>query len=218
MAKTTKSKTGRGWWWLLLIVIVAGLGYYLYSGLLTEPAKEMAVEGSDTVKKIPLPTKQNKVTDEEESIRSSPIKDQEETGIKKAPPEEDYCTRIEKNMAEYFRYLDAREYVRRLNPKADAYTRFKKILRRLSARPPFPAGEGTDSTMIIQNLYHFFRIIDRKDMSLIRAMLKNEQDTMEISLEMFYRWATLGHRWALWAGRSTGSDPGSSRRRFGSER
>ncbi|MCD6297524.1 MAG: hypothetical protein J7M30_10255, partial [Deltaproteobacteria bacterium] len=109
-------------------------------------------------------------------------------------PKEDYCARIEKNVGEFFHYLDEKAYVKKLNPKTDTYTQFKKILRRAAARPPFPAGENADPKMIIRNLYHFFRILDRKDLSLIRAVLKNEQDTMEISLEMFYRWLTLGDR------------------------
>jgi hypothetical protein len=191
MAKATKSKIGNGWWWLLLVIILAGLGYYLYSEIVSEPAKDAFIERPALVKKTPLPREQNRVTGEEGPVQVRPI--QEEPVVKPAP-KEDYCTQIEKNVAEFFRYLDEKEYVSSLNPKVDAYTRFKKILRRAAARPPVPAGEGADPKIIIGNLYHFFRILDRKDLSLIRAVLKNERDTMEISLEMFYRWLTLGDR------------------------
>ena len=191
MAKSTKSNIGHGWWWLLLIIILAGLGYYLYSEMGREPAKDSIIEGPASVKKIPAPTEPQGVTGEEGAVPVRPTR--EEPPLKPAP-KEDYCARIEKNVAEFFRYLDEKEYVSRLNPKTDAYTRFKKILRRAAARPPFPAGEGADPKIIIGNLYHFFRILDRKDLSLVIAVLKNEQDAMEISLEMFYRWLTLGDR------------------------
>ncbi len=191
MAKGTKGKIGPGWWWLLLVIILAGLGYYLYSEIVRKPVKNSVIERPAPLKKLPPPTEQNRVTGEEESVKVGPIREEPNA---EPFPKEDYCTQIKNNMAEYFRYLDAKEYVRRLNPEADVYTRFKKILRRVAAKPPFPAGEGTDPKMIIGNLYHFFRILDRKDLSLIRAILKNEQDTMEIGLEMLYRWLTLGER------------------------
>lgn len=191
MVKTTKGKMGHGWRWLLLVIILAGLGYYLYSEIVSKPAKDSVIERPAPINKIPLPPEQNRVTDEEGSVQVRPI--QEEPVVKTAT-KEDYCTRIEKNVAEFFRYLDEKEYVGRLKPKSDTYTRFKKILLRAAARPPLPAGEGSDPKIIIGNLYHFFRILDRKDLSLIRAVLKNEWDTMEISLEMFYRWLNLGDR------------------------
>ena len=191
MAKGTKNKIGHGWWWLLLVIILAGIGYYLYSEFIDEPAKSPVIERPAPVKKMPLPQEQNRVTDEEGPVQVRPTR---EEPFVKPDPKEDYCTRIEKNVAEFFRYLDEKQYVSRLNPEADTYTRFIKILRRAAARPPFPAGEGSDPKIIIGNLYHFFRILSRKDLSLIRTVLKNEQDTMEISLEMFYRWLTLGDR------------------------
>jgi len=186
-----KSKRGHGWWWLLLVIILAGLGYYLYSETGREPAKDSVIERPVPVKKMPLSPEPQGVAGEEGAI---PVRPTEEESIVKPASKEDYCARIEKNVAEFFRYLDEKDYVSRLNPKTDVYTRFKNILRRAVARPPLPAGEGADPKMIIRNLYHFFRILDRKDLFLIRDVLKNEQDTMEISLEMFYRWLTLGDR------------------------
>lgn len=191
MAKSTKSKIGHGWWWLLLVIVLAGLGYYLYSEMGRGPAKDSAIERPAPVKKKPLPPEPQRVTGEEGAVPVRPTPDEP---LVKPAPEEDSCARIEKNVAEFFRYLDEKAYIKKLNPKADAYTRFKKILRRAAARPPFPAGEGADPKIIIRNLYHFFRILDRKDLSLIRAVLTNEHDTMEISLDMFYRWLTLGDR------------------------
>ena len=191
MAKSSKSKRGHGWWWLLLVIILAGLGYYLYSETGRQPAKDSVMKMPAPVRKKPFPPEQQRVTGEEEATLVRPTPDEP---IVKPVPQEDYCARIEKNVAEFFRYLDEKDYVSRLNPKTAVYTRFKNILRRAAARPPFPAGEGADPKMIIRNLYHFFRILDRKDLSLIRDVLKNEQDTMEISLEMFYRWLTLGDR------------------------
>jgi len=65
---------------------------------------------------------------------------------------------------------------------------FTKIIRSLSLNPPLPAGEGFDYDMIIKNIYHFYRALDSKDLKLIKVILENEADTMEINLALFYQW------------------------------
>jgi len=84
--------------------------------------------------------------------------------------------------------------VRNPGSKIDTYTRFKKILNRLAARPPVPAGEGTAPAIIIKNVYHFYRVLDRKDLRLIRHIVTKEKETLEFNLEIFYRWVGLGNR------------------------
>ncbi|MCG2776783.1 MAG: hypothetical protein L6406_14000, partial [Desulfobacterales bacterium] len=118
----------------------------------------------------------------------------EEAPAQKSSPKEDLCAQVEKNITEFFRYLDQKEYVRDPGSIIDTYMRFKKILNRLAARPPVPAGEGTDPTIIIQNVYHFYRILDRKDLRLIRQIITKEKETLEFNLEMFYRWVGQGNR------------------------
>jgi hypothetical protein len=186
-----KSKKSHGWWWLLVIIVLAGLSYYLYSQMFAKPTKEATVEKTPPAKVQPLSQDNRSPAGEEQVTRVQPIQE-ESTLISET--KEDYCTQIEKDVAEFFLYLDEKGYFRKLNPETDAQTRFKKILRRVSARPPFPAGEGADPKIIVQNLYHFFRILGRKDLMLIRSVINNEQDSLELSLELFYRWLTLGDR------------------------
>jgi hypothetical protein len=109
-------------------------------------------------------------------------------------PEEDICTKIEEEMKEFFLYLDQKKYVRQLDPARDSYARFKDMLKRCSERPPVPAGEGTDPEILIRNLYHFFRVLGREDLKLIRRVLANERDSMEYILAMLYKWITLDDR------------------------
>jgi hypothetical protein len=78
--------------------------------------------------------------------------------------------------------------------QTDTYTRFKNILNRLAAQPPVPAGEGMSPNIIIQNIYHFYRVLDRKDLRLIRQIMSKDKETLEINLEMFFRWFGLRNR------------------------
>ena len=61
----------------------------------------------------------------------------------------------------------------------------------LSASPPIPAGEGIDTKIMTKNIFHFFRVLGKKDLRLLREIIRNEADTVEINLELFYRWFTL---------------------------
>ena len=182
---------GRYWWWLLLIVVLAGLGYYTYSQMNRKPPERLATKKVAPGKTKPLSQKQPTVAGEKKDTLPSPA---QEEPLAKTLPDKDDCTRIETSVAEFFQYLDHKRYVQHLYPDTDTFSRAREILTRLAKRPPIPAGEGIDPTMIIKNVYHLYRVLDHKDLRLIREVLRNEQDTMELNLNLFYGWLTSGER------------------------
>jgi hypothetical protein len=105
---------------------------------------------------------------------------------------EDRCQKMKRDLTEFFTYLDKKDYIRELRIGEDTFTRFKRIVHVLSLHPPIPAGEGFNYDMIIKNIYHFYRVLGLKDLKLIKLILKNEADTMEINLALFYRWLMSG--------------------------
>ena len=106
----------------------------------------------------------------------------------KAMKVEDECQKMEKDLNEFFTYLDTKDYIRELRIGEGTFKHFIKIIRALSLDPPIPAGEGLNYDMIINNIYHFYRALELKDLTLIKLILKNEADTMEINLALFYKW------------------------------
>lgn len=186
------SKKGRGrvWWWLLLLLVSVGIiGYYLTHEMVRTPEKE-------TITKKPSPIETRVKTQEWPEIPQdkgeAPVDVTEEKSAENTYSKEDDCTQMEKNMTEFFHYLDRKNYVQHLDPEMDTYSRFRGILKRLAAGPPIPAGEGVDPRIIVQNVYHLFRILDRKDLRLIREIIINEADSLEFNLKMFYSWHILG--------------------------
>ncbi|NVL92682.1 MAG: hypothetical protein HWN71_06540 [Desulfobacterales bacterium] len=107
---------------------------------------------------------------------------------------EDECERLERELREFFSYLDTRDYVRELGIEGDTFTRFKEIVHVLSVHPPVPAGEGINYDRIIENIYHFYRVLSLKDLKLIRLIAEHEADAMEINLALFSRWLMSGDR------------------------
>jgi len=105
---------------------------------------------------------------------------------------EDECQKMKRELMEFFAYLDKEPYVRELEIGEDTFTRFKKIIHVLSLHPPLPAGEGINYDRIIENIYHFYRVLTLKDLRLIKLIARNEADSMEITLALFYRWLMSG--------------------------
>jgi hypothetical protein len=182
-----KSK-GRLWWWIsILVIAVAGVlaGYFLG---MEQGRKE--TEKPPTEKALPPKTQ---AAPPEAPVAKGPVI-LPETKELNPPDEKTYCERIDQEIQGYFRYLNAKGYVKHLGEGLDTYAQFKTMIRKLSAKLPIPAGEGIDSTIISDNIFLFFRVLDKNDFRLIRDLLRNEEDTLEPTLDLFYRWLTSGSR------------------------
>jgi hypothetical protein len=181
-----RKNKGRLWWWVsILLIALAGIlaGYFLGMEQGWKEAEKQPAE------KAPPPKKQE--PPEHVTVAKGPVVIPDTTELKPSD-EKTYCERLEQEIQEYCRYLNEKGYVRHLGEGLDTYAQLKVILRKLSAKLPVPAGEGIDSSIINDNIFLFFRILDRNDFRLIRDILKNEGDTLEPTLDLFYRWSMSG--------------------------
>jgi len=184
---------------LLVIALIAGgsiVFYFRYCGKQGESQptlQEVEERGTKEVEEGSQQAPQDKL---DEVLREKVVESQTMTV-------EDRCQKMESDLIEFFAYLDELDYVKELRIEKDTFSRFKKILHDLSLHPPLPAGEGLNYDAIIQNIYHFYRALNLKDLKLIRLITKNEADTMEINLAIFYRWLMSGDE----CGRKKGLPP-----------
>jgi hypothetical protein len=185
-----RKNKGRLWWWISILVIAAAgilAGYFMGVEQGWKEAEKPLVEKE----KAPPPKKQE--PPEQVQVAKGPVVIPETAELKPAD-EKTYCERLEEEIHDYCRYLNGKGYVRHLGEGLDTYAELKAILRKLSARLPIPAGEGIDSSIINDNIFLFFRVLDKTQFRLIRDILKNEGDTLEPALDLFYRWSTAGSR------------------------
>lgn len=186
-----KRKKGRIWVWISIFIIAVAcglMGYYL--GIETGyKEKEISVKKPITPKekqtpkvelKAPAAPVEEEITPKEETMETRPLE------------EEDYCGQIEKDVLAFFKYLDTKSYIQHLELGTGTYERFKLLIKKLSSKPPIPAGEGIKTKIMIGNIYHFFRILNKKDLRLIKEILRNEADTLEMNLDLFYKWLLVG--------------------------
>lgn len=192
MKKSASSGSKRVWWWLLLFLVLGALiGYLLRGDLGKESEKatlpEKALSASE---KATTPEKKPETTAEavqatgeslqKPAVPMNPV-------VKKAVP------MTELSLAEFFHYLDQQPSIRHLElGTGGTKERFKIILKKLSSRLPVPAGEGIDPRILTANVYYFFRTLDRKDIRLIKEVIRHERDNMEMDLHMFFQWFMEG--------------------------
>jgi hypothetical protein len=98
---------------------------------------------------------------------------------------------IEAEVTEFFTFLDTQDFVQRLDTGTRSYEHFERMIRKLSSNPPIPAGEGMDLKYMYRNIFHFFRLLNRNDLYLIRETISHDTDSMEMNLDLFYRWLTV---------------------------
>jgi len=184
-----KRKTkGRLWMRIsmVLIAVVAGLaGYFLgfeqshqeNEKRLSEKERESAHQAQKQVQKS-----------DQAPIFAAEIKQPQSM-----EPQE-YCAKMENDIRDFFKYLDKKNYIQHLNERMDTYAEFKRILKQLSSNLPIPAGEGIDSLVMTKNIFYIFRILSKTDIRLVKGIIINESETMELNLEIFYRWLLLGNQ------------------------
>lgn len=179
-------------WPVLLILLVLGVGSLVGYYLTRED------RGKDW-EKISGPENLDRDREPILQIRMpAPIQEEEkaaEAFSEETPlSEEDHCKRVENGILDFFQYLDNKDYIKRFKGGKGTYDHFKSMIRKLSSRAPIPAGEGIDSRMMAKNIFYLFRVLDKNDLRLIKAILGNEADTLDINMDMFYNWLMMGDR------------------------
>jgi len=180
-------KGNRGLLLLVIALIAGGLVVFYFSFYREEGEKRPAVQKAEEREaKAPTERLEQEPQKKLEKVLEEKVVEGQTMTV------EDRCQKMERDLIEFFAYLDKQDYVRELKIGEDSFSRFKKMLHELSLHPPLPAGEGLDYDMIISNIYHFYRTLNLKDLKLIRLIAKNEADSMEINLALFYQWLMSG--------------------------
>ena len=97
---------------------------------------------------------------------------------------------IEQQIKAFFTYLDEQDYVRAYGFKDGTYGQFQVVLKQMSANLPSITDETASLYNLYRNMAHFFRILGKKRVNLVRDVLQNEGEILESAMQTFYRWAT----------------------------
>jgi NADH:ubiquinone oxidoreductase subunit C len=98
---------------------------------------------------------------------------------------------IEHQVAAFFAYLDSKQYVKKYNLSGGTYHQYELSVKKLSAKLPIVVGETDSLYNLFLNIAHFYRVLGKKRVFLVRAILKNESEIIESVIKTFYLWHTF---------------------------
>ena len=101
------------------------------------------------------------------------------------------CKLATNKMEAFFTHLDQQEYIKKYGIKNNSKQRIAKITEKLYANPPVVMRETDDLFSIITNSAHFYRILGKDNLMLLKEILTNETDNLEIVMAGFYQWSEM---------------------------
>ncbi len=92
----------------------------------------------------------------------------------------------------FLNHLDSKNYFHTNQYKEKSLAHFKAVLSKLFANPPIITREVDDLFNIMNNMAHFFRVLGKKEIVLLKDILEQEDENIERLLALFYRWSEIG--------------------------
>jgi len=86
----------------------------------------------------------------------------------------------------FYGHLDNQTYMQQYSLPSGSEVYFTQLIQRLLDNPPIVSGETNDLFTILQNTAHFFRIIGKDNILVIKGILDREKNLFENVLSDFY--------------------------------
>ncbi|MCK4534611.1 MAG: hypothetical protein KAT81_03705 [Syntrophobacterales bacterium] len=102
--------------------------------------------------------------------------------------EEGEQDQLQERVEQFFDHLDRQDYIKACKLEKGSYQHFLGLVSKLSSHPPVVSGEMKDLHILRCNISHFYRIMGRKNILLIKNILSNERKKIEPVMEMLYEW------------------------------
>lgn len=88
---------------------------------------------------------------------------------------------------DFYEHLDQQSYMKDFNLKEPSRIHFSNLLQKLIATPPVVANETDDLYTLLKNTAHFFRILGKENILILKGILDREKSSFENILKTFYR-------------------------------
>ena len=98
---------------------------------------------------------------------------------------------VDAQVKTFFAYLDQQPYIKAYKLKGGVFQQYVESVDLLSKNEPVLVGETDSLHRLFKNMAHFYRVLGKQRISLIKSILDNEDEIIEPVMQTFYRWYTL---------------------------
>lgn len=98
------------------------------------------------------------------------------------------CKKITGQAVAFFQYLDSKAYLIWPGINMRAEELFDEITRQLAAVPPINVGEMENIHNLVRNVTHFYRILGKNRINLLKEILSSESAVMEPAMAVLFAW------------------------------
>jgi hypothetical protein len=105
-------------------------------------------------------------------------------------PGEVDCKQITGQVVAFFQYLDSKAYLIWPGMNLRAEDLFDQISRQLTDKPPVNVGEMEDIYSLVHNITHFYTVLGKDRVELIKEILKSESGVLEPAMAVMFAWVT----------------------------
>jgi hypothetical protein len=94
--------------------------------------------------------------------------------------------RLTDEINSFYTHLDQQSYIQDLALTEPSQVYFSKLLQKVAGNPPTVHGETDDLFTLLQNTAHFFRILGKDNIDILKQVLEQEKNSFEHVLKSFY--------------------------------
>jgi hypothetical protein len=105
-------------------------------------------------------------------------------------PEGADCNQVTREVVAFFTYLDSKAYLVWPGNSMRAEELFDDIYKKLVAAPPINVGEMEELSSLVRNVAHFYRVLGKDRIELLKEILKSESAVLEPAISVIFTWMT----------------------------
>lgn len=169
----------------ILILLAAGVLWFLFNRDKSQPPPQITsiseVE-SDAASYLSRPEEApGAISRPGETTTPGPddIKGQIESVPLPTLPDKENLPLAAQKIQAFYQYLDEQDYIRAAHLEAPGRIYFTELLQKLLDSPPVVIREADDLYTILQNRAHFYRILGKDDIFLLKDVMTREKDKIE---------------------------------------
>jgi len=183
----------------VLIGTIIGIAGYLAYNVITDRNRESV----DTVLEQKAEKQQRTIVELEEKVATlqEKLDDTENTAIPKEKIAQTFgeqktevsllvvqelsCEELNRRITSFLKYLDEKKYIQAHGLNESTHEFFQKTVSRLTENEPQISGEMQELPVLMKNIAHFYRVLGRKRLEIIRDVIHNEADIIESVMTTF---------------------------------